>query len=101
MKNKPYARPEKPAPPKKAVPQVVQTVKPPIPKPEKKKASPFLDYDMTQEEVAPEGVWTAMGEDRFSTTGYDYNKAAAETTLKKINLRDAVIGKVILERPEW
>ncbi|MEO6167849.1 MAG: hypothetical protein ABIO46_13115 [Chitinophagales bacterium] len=101
MKSKPYARPDKAAPQKKAAAPAVQTFKQPAPKPEKKKPSPFLDFDMTQEEVVPEGTWTTMGEERFSKTGYDYNKAVVEPTLKKINLRDAVIGKIILERPEW
>lgn len=101
MKNKPYAKPDKPVQRKIAEPAKVQSISKPVPKVEKKKPSPFLDVDMTQEESAPEGTWTPMGEERFSKSGYDYNKAAPVISIRKVNLRDAVIAKIILDRPEW
>lgn len=102
MKNKPYARPDKTTVKGKVTPPAVQTIKKPQPVvPVKKKPTPFLNVDMSQEEVLPEGTWTPMAEERFSKSGYDYNKAAPETAIRKVNLRDAVIGKIILDRPEW
>lgn len=98
MKNKPFAQPDRTIVKKvdpKPQPQVA------VPKLLKKEPSPFLTIDMTKEEVAPEGAWTPMGEERFSKTGFDYNKIATEHRSRKINLRDAVIGKIILERPDY
>lgn len=98
MKNKPFAQPDR------------TTVKKVAPKPQpqvtvakalKKEPSPFLNVDMTKEEIAPEGVWTPMSEEKFSKTGYDYNKIVTESRTRKIDLRDAVIGKIILERPDY
>lgn len=105
MKQKPFARPEtmrKKKPIDIPVKSLVQQAKTEIaPKQVKKSPSPFLNFDMTTEEVAPEGTWTAMGEERFSKIGYDYNQAEVQQVKSKISLRDAMIGKIILERPDW
>lgn len=105
MKQKPFARPEtmrKKKPVDIPVKSPVQQAKTEIaPKQVKKSPSPFLNFDMTTEEVAPEGTWTAMGEERFSKIGYDYNQAEVQQVKSKISLRDAMIGKIILERPDW
>lgn len=105
MKQKPFARPEtmrKKKPVDIPVKSLVQQAKTEIaPKQVKKSPSPFLNFDMTTEEVAPEGTWTAMGEERFSKIGYDYNQAEVQQVKSKISLRDAMIGKIILERPDW
>lgn len=105
MKQKPFARPEKQVSDRRDVPPAPPVVKreiKPAPKVVPKKApSPFLNIDMTTEEIAPEGTWTAMGADRFSKIGYDYNKVVAKAVIRKVNLREAIIGKIILDRPEW
>ncbi len=105
MKQKPFARPEKPVTTKRHTPPtVISTQVPPAPVVKatpKKAASPFLNIDMTTEEVAPEGTWTPMGEERFSKIGYDYNKKETKEVNARINLREAIIGKIILDRPQW
>lgn len=105
MKQKPYARPETIRKKKPVDVQVQSPAQQPkteiAPKQVKKSPSPFLNFDMTTEEVAPEGTWTAMGEERFSKIGYDYNKSEVQQVKSKISLRDAMVGKIILERPDW
>jgi len=105
MKQKPFARPEKPVSTKRvtptAPPVVQKEIKATAKAVPKKAPSPFLNFDMTTEEIAPEGTWTAMGADRFSKIGYDYNRVIAKAVIRKVNLREAIIGKIILDRPEW
>jgi hypothetical protein len=105
MKTKPYARPgeqsKSQAKPKPAS-YSKQTEKP---SPQKKNApEPFLNVDMTTEEVLPEGSPAGMMQDGFEkgkVTNYDYNAARKEEQKTRINLREAMIANVILNRPEW
>ncbi|MBX7107778.1 MAG: hypothetical protein K1X61_03920 [Chitinophagales bacterium] len=101
MKNKPYAQRDKTTERKVIAPSPQKASPVVAVKKEKKEPSPFLNFDMTQEEVAPEGTWAPMSEEKFSKIGYDYNKAVTESYTHKVNLRDAIIGKIILDRPEY
>ena len=101
MKTKPYARPmddSKTLPKTKSTSYQKQ-------RPQKKKApEPFLNVDMTTEEVLPEGTPSGMMEDGFEkgkVTNFDYNAARKEIQVTRINLREAMIANVILNRPEW
>jgi hypothetical protein len=104
MKSKPYARQEeqsKTQPKPKSVSYQKQVEKS---RPQKKKApEPFLNVDMTTEEVLPEGSPSGMqdGFEKGKITNYDYNAARKEEKTTRINLREAMIANVILNRPEW
>ena len=105
MKTKPYARQgeqSKTQPKVKPVSYQKQAEKS---RPQKKKApEPFLNVDMTTEEVLPEGTPSGMMEDGFEkgkVTNFDYNAARKEIQVTRINLREAMIANVILNRPEW
>lgn len=105
MKNKPYARPDKTAAPKK----IFNTSDTPVQKavkqkPVKKVPTPFLNVDMTEEEVLPEGTASQMVQDAFAKDqvgNFDYNVIEKKQSASTFNLRQAMIGKIILERPEW
>lgn len=101
MKNKPYARVDKTKVRPVEKKPSYQTLDIPSPKIEKKTPDPFLNVDMTKEEVLPEGEWKPVGAADLQKPATDFYKAAREKVKLKVNLRDAVIGKIILERPEW
>jgi hypothetical protein len=115
MKTKPYGDGRKLPPvtqPKKVYPQPVQkpfqqtrtataTVKTDIGK--KKEAQPFLSVDYTPEPLPKEGASTGSMEDFIKHTQVSDAYLISGQGKRRINfnIRDAVIAKIILDRPEW
>ncbi len=108
MKTSPYARPDKTLIKKQKAP--VPNPRPskfeaPKKQPQKKQATPFLDVDMTEEELSAEGTPSRMSQQEAFTKGditsFDYNASRKEKDLLRINLREAMIAKIILERPDY
>ncbi|MBA2421975.1 MAG: hypothetical protein H0V61_01955 [Chitinophagales bacterium] len=107
MKTSPYARPDKTANKKLKTPTDIRSPKPVTPqkKQQKKPLTPFLNVDMTEEELSPEGTPSHMSaQETFikdDITTFDYNASRKERGVRKINLREAMIAKIILERPDY
>ena len=110
MKTKPYARPASTQIPSKSRPETKKNipasspVQKTVPRPlNKKEPEPFLNVDMTQEEVLPEGTPSNMSTDAFEKEkiSYDYNASAPVEKKHRIDLRQAMIATVIMNRPEW
>jgi hypothetical protein len=102
--NKPYSRPQRPIPAKKAQAPASSTAPKPPQKTQKKEPKPFLDVDMTKEEVLPEGTPSKMAQDIYEEqkiSNYDYNASNKAAIRHKIDLRQAIIANVILNRPNW
>jgi hypothetical protein len=107
-KSKPYgdkrqippAMPQPKAEKKKASPVSEQWKKPVV---KKKDPAPFLTTDYTEETVEPEGTPSTAMQDFIKKTQVSdaYAHAVKGTKPAKFNLREAVIAKIILDRPEW
>jgi hypothetical protein len=69
----------------------------------KKTSAPFLTSDYTAETIEPEGTPSQSMQDFIKesqlTDAYALGKKKTPTTT--FNLREAVIAKIILDRPEW
>jgi hypothetical protein len=87
---------------RKAAQQPVQQ-SPKQQRPAKKAPTPFLTSDYSAETIEPEGTPSAAMEDfiRKSQVTDAYLRQKKETARMKFSLRDAVIAKIILDRPEW
>lgn len=77
--------------------------KPKPTKPKKKEPAPFLTTDYTPETVEPEGTPSTSMQDfiKKSQLTDAYAQDRKETARVKFKLRDAVIAKIILDRPQW
>ena len=87
---------------RKAAQQPVQQ-KPKQQSPAKKAPAPFLTSDYSAETIEPEGTPSAAMEDfiRKAQVTDAYLQQKKEMARVRFNLRDAVIAKIILDRPEW
>lgn len=70
---------------------------------QKKDPTPFLTTDYTEETVEPEGTPSTAMQDFIKKTQLSDAYAHAKKNAKpaNFNLREAVIAKIILDRPEW
>jgi len=109
MKTKPYGDGRKRSlfePPKKSYekkPVVQRPAYKPIQAPKKKEASPFLTTDYSPELVDAEGTPSAMSKESEGKiqSSDAYRIKGLEGKRINFNIRDAVIAKIILDRPEW
>ena len=69
----------------------------------KKETKPFLTSDYTAETIDPEGTPSAMSKDYIQQTQVAdaYLLKEQGSVRYKFDIRNAVIAKIILDRPEW
>jgi hypothetical protein len=113
MKTKPYGDGRKMPVPPQPIKRYEQ--KPPLQKPgakpigqkiqqpKKKELSPFLTTDYTPQKLEPEGTPSAMSKEYnpITQTSDAYLIKGKDSIRANFNIRDAVIAKIILDRPEW
>ena len=78
-----------------------KTIPPKIQLPKKKEASPFLTTDYTPEILEPEGTPSTMLQEYSKQNSEAYLIKDQDGNHLRFNIRDAVIAKIILDRPEW
>lgn len=98
---KPRQQKQKPFHEKKKVQSTAATM-PAKPSVTKKEPVPFLTTDYTAQMLEPEGTPSHMMEDYIRKGQLtDVYNVKEKTTIRKINLREAVIASIVLQRPEW